>query len=231
MAAALGYRFLDKDGQEVPPLARNLSRMETIVPPRLLPEVIIRAACDVDNPLTGPQGATYTFGAQKGADKAVRYQLEAGMVHFEQVLRRFSGVSAATMPGAGAAGGLGAAVALLLRGELLPGADLLLDSVGFEGLLAEADMVFTGEGRIDWQSARGKVPGSVAKRCKRAGVPCIALCGSIGKGAERLYEQGVTAIFSAVKGVSTFEEVAQTSEEDMAFLTDSVLRLLTAQKQ
>ena len=231
MAAALGYRFLDKDGQEVPPLARNLSRMETIVPPRLLPEVIIRAACDVDNPLTGPQGATYTFGAQKGADKAVRYQLEAGMVHFEQVLRRFSGVSAATMPGAGAAGGLGAAVALLLRGELLPGADLLLDSVGFEGLLAEADMVFTGEGRIDWQSARGKVPGSVAKRCQRAGVPCIALCGSIGKGAERLYEQGMTAIFSAVKGVSTFEEVAQTSEEDMAFLTDSVLRLLTAQKQ
>ena len=92
-------------------------------------------------------------------------------------------------------------------------------------------MVFTGEGRIDWQSARGKVPGSVAKRCKRAGVPCIALCGSIGKGAERLYEQGMTAIFSAVKGVSTFEEVAQTSEEDMAFLTDSVLRLLTAQKQ
>lgn len=230
MAAALGYRFLDACGNDVAPLAKNLGIIEEIVPPLALPDITVQAACDVDNPLTGPQGATYTFAAQKGADEVMQAQLEAGMVHFEQVLRRFSGVSAAEMPGAGAAGGMGAAVALLLNGKLLPGADLLLDSVGFNQLLQSTDIVFTGEGRIDWQSAHGKVPGSVAKRCKQAGVPCVALCGSIGKGAEELYEQGVTAIFSAVKGITTFEEIMRTSGEDMAFLTDSVLRLLTIRK-
>lgn len=226
MAAAIGYRFLDAQGRDVAPLAKNLGMIEEILPPETMPAVTIQAACDVDNPLTGPQGATYTFSAQKGADEAMQRQLEAGMVHFEQVLRRFSGVSAAEMPGAGAAGGMGAAVALLLKGELLPGADLLLDSVGFDQLLQDADIVFTGEGRIDWQSAHGKVPGSVAKRCKQAAVPCVALCGSIGKGADQLYEQGITAIFSAVKGVATFDDIKRTSGEDMAFLTESVLRLL-----
>ena len=230
MAAAIGYRFLDAQGRDVAPFAKNLGMIEEILPPAAMPDVTIQAACDVDNPLTGPQGATYTFSAQKGADEAMQRQLEAGMVHFEQVLRRFSGVSAAEMPGAGAAGGMGAAVALLLKGELLPGADLLLDSVGFDQLLQDTDMVFTGEGRIDWQSAHGKVPGSVAKRCKKASVPCVALCGSIGKGANQLYEQGITAIFSAVKGVATFDEIKQTSAEDMAFLTESVLRLLLIRK-
>ena len=98
--------------------------------------------------------------------------------------------------------------------------------MGFDQLLQDADIVFTGEGRIDWQSAHGKVPGSVAKRCKQAAVPCVALCGSIGKGADQLYEQGITAIFSAVKGVATFDDIKRTSGEDMAFLTESVLRLL-----
>lgn len=226
MAAALGYRFLDNTGNTVEPLARNLGRIDKILPPAELPPLEIRAACDVTNPLLGPQGATHTFGPQKGADPGMVEQLEAGMTHFAQVLEDFSGIAVGQLPGAGAAGGMGAAVVALLGGQLVPGAELLLDSTGFDTLLEQADMVFTGEGRIDWQSASGKVPGTVAARCRKANVPCVALCGSVGRGSEALYDIGMTAIFSAVRGVSDFDTIRKTSEEDLFFLTDAVVRLL-----
>ena len=226
MAAALGFRFLDSAGSEVEPLAENLERIAELREPDRLPELTIRAACDVNNPLLGRTGATYTFGPQKGADEAMLVRLEAGMASFAAVLERHYGSSPADHPGAGAAGGLGAAVLQLLRGTLQPGIELLLDAAHFDQLLESADMVFTGEGRIDWQSAHGKVPAGVGARCKRRGVPCVALCGSIGKGAEELYGCGITAIFSAVKGPAAFEEIRATCREDLTFLTDSVLRLL-----
>lgn len=226
MAAALGYQFLDAQGGQVEPLAVNLGKIESIQPPLALPALIIEAACDVNNPLLGPSGATYTFGPQKGAHEALLVQLEAGMTHFEQVLTRFCGASAANIPGAGAAGGMGAAVLLLLNGKLKAGVELMLDAVHFDQLAAQADLVLTGEGRIDWQSAHGKVPMGVGLRCKKAGVPCVALCGSIGKDAQAMYDYGITAIFSAVRGVTTFEEIVKTGGEDLAFLTDAVLRLL-----
>lgn len=229
MAAALGFRFLDCGGRPVEPLAKNLGRIRQILPPASLPELDLRVACDVDNPLLGEHGATYTFGPQKGADAAMLAQLEAGMTQFAQVLTAFSGIPAASFPGGGAAGGLGAALRILLGGRLMPGAELLLDSVGFDALLREADIVWTGEGRIDWQSAHGKVPGAVGRRCAAAGVPCVALCGSIGKGAGLLYDSGISAIFSAVQGACSFEEVQQASAASLEFLADAVLRLLTLQ--
>lgn len=228
MASALGYRFEDSVGAAVEPLAMNLERIERIVAPAALPDMEIVAACDVDNPLLGKNGATYTFGPQKGADDAMLARLEAGMTHFEQVLREYCGTAAADIPGAGAAGGMGAAVLLLLHGTLKSGIELLLDSVHFDDLVRDADMVFTGEGRIDWQSAHGKVPMGVGLRCKRAGVPCVALCGSIGKDAQAVYDCGITSIFSAVKGVTTFEEIQKTGGEDLRFLTDAAVRLLLA---
>lgn len=225
MAAALGWRFLDGGGQPLAPVAAELGRIETILPPEHPLELHVQAACDVNNPLTGPDGATLTFGPQKGAGPVELAQLEAGMVHFAAVLEQHFRLDT-MQPGTGAAGGLGAAVLAFLGGSLLPGAELLLQSAGFDTLLKDADLVITGEGRIDWQSAHGKVPGTIARHCKAAGVPCVALCGSIGKNAETLYNEGITAIFSAVQGAASFDEIRKTAREDMEFLTDSVLRLL-----
>lgn len=230
MAAALGYRFLDGDGAEVEPLAANLEKIERIVPPENLPDMELRAACDVDNPLLGECGATHTFGPQKGADAAMLERLEAGMTHFEQVLRAHCGIAAAAIPGAGAAGGMGAAVLLLLHGTLQPGIELLLDSVGFDELLRQTDVVLTGEGRMDRQSAHGKVPMGVGLHCRAAKVPCIALCGSVGEGAQAVYDCGITAIFSAVGGVTTMEKIKKTAGEDLRLLTDSVARMLRMQQ-
>lgn len=226
MAAALGFRFLDEAGQAVEPLACNLGTIRKIVAPERLPRLELMAACDVDNPLLGQRGATYTYGPQKGADAQMLSQLEAGMTSFAKVLEEFSGRPVAFCPGAGAAGGMGAMVLGLLGGKLMPGAQLLLESVGFDGLLEGADMVFTGEGRMDWQSAFGKVPGQVAARCKAKNVPCIALCGSTGKDAHTLYDHGITAIFTTVNGAATFEQIQKTAAQDLEFLTDSVLRLM-----
>ena len=228
MAAALGFRFLDQSGQALEPLAANLGRICAIEAPDRLPELELSAACDVNNPLLGPGGATYTFGPQKGADAAMLERLESGMTHFAGVLARRYGASGADVPGAGAAGGMGAGILTLLGGTLRPGIELLLDAAGFDHMLADTDVVFTGEGRIDWQSAHGKVPAGVGLRCKRAGVPCLALCGSVGAGAEAVYDCGITAVFSAVRGAATFAEIQQTCREDLAFLTDAVLRTLTA---
>ncbi|MDD3229459.1 MAG: glycerate kinase [Oscillospiraceae bacterium] len=226
MAAALGFRFLDANGAEVEPLAVNLKKIEHIKEPVTLPEVEISAACDVNNPLLGSNGATLTFGSQKGADAKMLAQLEEGMTHFEQVLTKHYENSGTTVPGTGAAGGMGAAILTMLGGTLKPGIEILLDAANFGSLLKNADMVFTGEGRIDWQSACGKVPMGVGLRCKQARVPCIALCGSIGKNAQAVYDCGITSIFSAVKGITTFDEILKTSAEDLEFLTDSVMRTL-----
>jgi glycerate kinase len=226
MAAALGFRFMDASGREVEPLAANLGDIRTIREPERPLSIKVSAACDVDNPLLGPAGATYTFGPQKGADRETLDRLEAGMTSFRQVLTRHYGASLAETPGTGAAGGMGEAVLRLLGGTLRPGIELLLDAAGFDDLLQGADLVLTGEGRIDRQSAHGKVPMGVGLRCKRAGVPCLALCGSVGPGAEAVYDCGITAIFSAVQGAASFEEIRKTAAGDMAFLTDSVLRML-----
>ena len=130
--------------------------------------------------------------------------------------------------GAGAAGGLGFALLSYLDAVLEPGISLVLDILGLEEAFRTADLVITGEGRIDGQSAHGKVPAGVGLRCKAKGVPCAALCGSVGPGAEAVYNCGVTAIFSAVQGVTTFSEIRETCRGDLAFLTESVIRLLQA---
>ena len=226
MAAALGFQFFGADGCPVAPHAVNLGKICRIQEPEHLPALEVAAACDVSTPLLGPSGATYTFGPQKGADPATLDLLEAGMSRFVQVLTEHYGVSGADVAGAGAAGGMGTAVLRFLGGTLKPGIELLLDAVHFDELAGAADMVFTGEGCIDWQSAQGKVPMGVGLRCKRAGVPCIALCGSAGKGAETLYDCGIHAIFTAIQQTSTFDEIQKTGRTDLEFLTDAVLRTL-----
>jgi glycerate kinase len=226
MAAALGYTFLDGNGEKLAPLAVNLQRIQGILPPEKPLGLQVTAACDVDNPLTGPQGAAHTFGGQKGADEEMRKRLDAGLKQLARAVVDCLGLKVDGIPGAGAAGGLGAGVLAFLGGSLTPGIQLMLDAAGFEEKLVGADLVITGEGRIDWQTAHGKVPCGVSGRAKKYGVPCIALCGSIGEGVEAVYEQGITAVFSAVRGAGTFAEIQKSCEEDLRLLTDAVVRTL-----
>ena len=226
MAAALGYHFYGKDGKSVEPLAKNMGKVARIEKPEHLPEIQLVAACDVDNPLYGESGATYTFGPQKGVAGKMLEELDAGLMNMAEVIEKDLHIRIADVPGAGAAGGLGGGVLAFLGGTLKPAIDLLLDSVHFDDLLKDSDMVFVGEGRMDWQSAHGKAPVGISRRAKKYGIPCIALNGMAGKGAEKVYEEGICALFSAGQGATDLEEVKKTCEGDMQRLADAVIRVL-----
>lgn len=229
MAAALGYRFLDEAGRPVEPLACNLGRIFRILSPESPPELEVVAACDVRSPLCGPAGATYVFGPQKGISGPLLKRLDREIAAFAQVMARDLGRWVRDLPGAGAAGGLGAALAAFLGAELRPGAELLLDAAQFYRALENADLVLTGEGRMDGQSASGKVVGAVGRRARAQGVPCVALCGSLGPGAEALYGScGITAAFSALREPGEFTQIQAECRKNLSLLTDGVLRLLLA---
>lgn len=196
--AALGARFLDADGRTLAPNGASLRRIASIDLSHMHPRLAharFTAMCDVNSPLTGPLGATMTYGPQKGASTpALLGELEAGMENYARALRRAFPGSDVEFPGAGAAGGLGAACALFLGAALKPGAEAVLDLTDFDTLLRGAHLAVTGEGRADAQSVRGKAVAAVAARCKKAGVPLIALVGSAGPGADALLGCGVTGL-------------------------------------
>lgn len=225
MAYAAGYRFYS-GGTEVEPLAENMAMIDRIEAPKEELGLTITAACDVDNPLYGPKGAAFIFGPQKGATPEDVVFLDRGLQNMAQVMKRCLGTDVSGLKGAGAAGGMGAGLCGFFGAELKSGIQLLLDAAGFDHLLEDADLVLTGEGRIDGQSIHGKVPVGVAERAKKAGVPCVALCGSIGDGAELVYDYGICSVFSAVQTACDFSYIETHCREDMARLTDSVLRLL-----
>lgn len=178
----------------------------------LMPGYEINIACDVDNPLTGPNGAAHTYAAQKGATPAQIEQLEAGTKHIAEVWRNQFGVDVEEIPGAGAAGGVGGGLVAMLGAKLTSGADLVLDTIGFGQALKGADLVITGEGRLDSQSLQGKAAMAVAKRCQRAGVPCVALVGSVGDGAELALEHGLTSYHVIGEGLPAEESIRRTGE-------------------
>jgi glycerate kinase len=182
LATALGARFLDRTGAELPPGGGALSDLDRIdvsgLDPRLR-EVDVVVASDVDNPLTGPQGAARVYAPQKGASPEDVAVLDAGLARLAEVLRRDLGVDVARVPGAGAAGGVGAGALAFLGARLTPGIDLLLDLVGFDDALAGSDLVVTGEGSVDAQTLAGKAPMGVARRAYGAGVPVLLLAGRI----------------------------------------------------
>src|SRR5205807_1695321 len=154
----------------------------------------VRVACDVTNPLTGPLGASHVYGPQKGADPATVDLLDRALARFADVVERDLGKRVADLPGAGAAGGAGAGLVAFLDAELTPGAPLIVTAAGFDAALAGADLVITGEGRVDAQTAYGKAPGEVAKRAAAAGVPVLLLAGSKGTGWEAMQGLGVTDV-------------------------------------
>ena len=198
-AAALGVKFYDADGNELIGRGEDLAKVVRMdcsgLDPRVK-EAKITVMCDVTNPLTGADGATYTFGAQKGATPEMQAALEDGMQNYRRLLIEEFGIDPNETPGTGAAGGLGAALLLFCGAEMKSGINTVLDLIGFDDRLEGVDLVVTGEGRTDWQSAFGKVLQGVGERCKAKGIPAVALCGSLGKDYEKIYDCGIQSLLT-----------------------------------
>ena len=230
-AAALGAKFTRADGAAFIPTGGTLGEIAALdVSPvaQALQGMELTAMCDIDNPLYGEAGAAAVFAPQKGADAAMVARLDAGLRHLGQVSARCLGRDFSHLPGAGAAGGLGFGMAAFCWAQLRMGIDAVLDAVGFDSLLPGTDVVFTGEGKIDSQSARGKVVSGVAVRCRKAGVPVVAVVGQIGQGFEEMYQQGLTAVFSINRAAQPFAESRFHAGENLALTMENIARLLAA---
>jgi glycerate kinase len=208
MARALGVRFLDAGGRELPEGGAALVRLARIdlsgLDPRLA-EASILVACDVDNPLCGPRGASAVYGPQKGATPQVVAELDGALAVMAAVATSATGRDIALSPGAGAAGGLGAGLLFFTPASLRPGVSIVLETTGFEVLIQGADLVITGEGRTDFQTAMGKAPVGVAEVARRHGVPVICLSGGLGDGADDVLDHGIDALVSTVPQPMTLE--------------------------
>lgn len=230
MAQALGARLLDEAGEELPPGGGALRRLARIdaegLDPRLK-ETEVTVISDVTNPLCGPLGASSVYGPQKGASPEDVRELDACLAHYADVIRRQLGPDIAAAPGAGAAGGLGAGLLVFAGAELRRGADAILDALRFDGMLAACDVVVTGEGRIDAQSAFGKLPLAVATRARKQGKPAIAVVGAVAPGAEALYAEGLTAIVPICDRPMTLAEAMTDAARLTRDAAERAFRLLT----
>lgn len=231
MAAALGYGFLDETGTPIAPVGGALHSIASIdrrnIDPRLK-GLSVSAACDVTNPLIGPEGASAVYAPQKGATPDQVVQLDAGLANLARVIKTDLGIDIADMPGSGAAGGLGGGLHAFLGAALNPGIDLVIDVVGLKGHLAGADLVLTAEGQIDDQTRFNKAPAGVARTAKAAGVPCIAICGGVGEGIESLYDIGIDAVFSICSGPQSLAEAMKGASGLLAQRTEQVVRAFLA---
>lgn len=232
---ALGVGLLDEQGQDLPPGGAALGRLARVnmdaIDPRLY-GVRFDIAVDVDNPLCGPRGASAIFGPQKGASPDDVAVLDAALAHFADVCAAQFGKDERHLAGMGAAGGLGFAIKTCFDASFRPGVELLAELSGLPAALKSADLVFTGEGRMDAQTLLGKTPAGVARYAQREGIPVIAIAGSLGEGYEALYQAGITAAFSLAPGPLT---LAQACEDAAAYLRqragDCLRVWLAAQQQ
>jgi glycerate kinase len=233
MAQALGYHLLDESGHELPPGGLALKRLARIhvggVHARWK-EAEVDVACDVTNPLTGPSGASAVYGPQKGATPAMVAELDAALEHFAEIVRRDLGVDVEQLPGAGAAGGLGAGMVAFTGARLRPGAEMVMEAVRLDERLAGAHLVITGEGRLDSQTARfGKGPAAVARHARRAGIPVVAIGGSVADEVElRLLFDGLAA--TAVEPWTLEEAIAQARPLLVLASTRLIRLLLTGRR-
>lgn len=229
MLSALGAVFTDRQGKPVPPTGGALADVCHADFSGLMPELAdcrITVLCDVTNPLLGATGATYTYGPQKGATPEICAELEAGMKHYAQVVENTIGRGIADFPGAGAAGGLGAALGGVLKATLKSGIDAVLETVRFDEQLKQVNLVVTGEGRIDGQSVQfGKVPIGVARRCAKANVPVLCICGGIGAGAEGLFDVCESTIQTTVSKPMALSEAIENAR---TLYLDAAKRLFRA---
>ncbi|USK52334.1 glycerate kinase [Bacillus sp. CMF12] len=215
MIQALGGKLLDKTGSEIRPGGESLAQLAAIDMSGLdsrLRNVHFEVACDVDNPLTGPKGASAIFGPQKGATPEMVQILDQNLGHFADVVEDALGKPFRHIEGAGAAGGIGGSLLALLNADLKKGIEIVLHAVDFENEVKDADLVITGEGKIDSQTIYGKTPIGVARAAKKHGIPVIGLAGSLSDDSDIVHEHGIDALFSIVPGIVTLPEALEKAE-------------------
>jgi len=231
MAQALGARLLDAAGRPIGPGGGELDRLARIdlsaMDPRLK-AVRCEVACDVTNPLVGPRGAARVYGPQKGATPEMVERLDANLAHLADVIQRDLGLDVRDVPGAGAAGGLGAGLVAFLGATLRRGIELVIGAVRLEEKLRGADLVLVGEGRMDAQTAYGKVPVGVSRLAARMGIPAVALVGSLGDGFEAAHPEGIAACFSILDRPMALAEAIERAPELLARAAEQILRLFLA---
>ncbi|MDR7869067.1 MAG: glycerate kinase [Sporomusaceae bacterium] len=229
LARALGVRFLDAGGRDLAEGGAALAGLASIdmtgLDPRLA-ETQIMVACDVDNPLCGPRGATAVYGPQKGATPDMVVELDAALANYAAVAKAATGKDVAVSPGAGAAGGLGAGLMFFTAAALRPGVEIVLEATGFAALVRDATLVITGEGNTDFQTAHGKAPVGVARVAKKFGVPAVCLSGGLGKGCDAVLEQGIDGLMSVVPQPMALEECMCSAAELIEAATARLCRLL-----
>ncbi|MGN7762860.1 glycerate kinase [Paenibacillus sp. 22594] len=229
MAEALGARFLDESGAELPRGGGSLGRLASIDITALderLQHVQLIVACDVTNPLCGEQGASRVFGPQKGADPEMVQKLDANLAHYAELVKQQLRKDVRDLPGAGAAGGLGAGLMIFTQAVLQKGIEIVIEYTGLKDKLAGANIVFTGEGGIDFQTKFGKTPYGVARTAKARGIKVIAIAGYIGEGIEALYDEGFTAIFGIVPGANGLEKLLAEGPQNVERTCENIARIL-----
>ncbi len=229
MAQALGVKFLDNRKQEFPVGGAALARLATIdlthLDPRL-EQVTLLVACDVDNPLCGPRGASAVYGPQKGATPEIVAELDQALQHYAMIAAKATGKDVADCPGAGAAGGLGAGLMFFTQAQLRPGIDIVLEACDFAAIVKNADLVITGEGSTDFQTAHGKAPVGVAQQAKRHHVPVVCLSGGLGTGCDDVLQQGIDGLMSAVPRPMSLEACMEQAAELVEAATARIVRLI-----
>lgn len=226
---ALGGKLLDKDGNELGFGGGELGKLHNIdltnFDPRLK-DVVVEVACDVNNPLCGEKGASNVFGPQKGATPDMVSLLDNNLKHYANIIKEQIGMDVLEVPGAGAAGGLGAGLMAFLNGTLKKGIEIVIEYSGLEEKVKEADMVWTGEGSIDFQTQYGKTPLGVATIAKKYDKPVIAFAGRVGDNIDVLYKKGIDSIFGIMKGVTSIEEALEKGKENIEKTSENVIRLM-----
>ncbi len=234
MAQALGVRLLSASDSDIGRGGASLARLDRIDISGLDPrarEATFEVACDVSNPLCGPEGASAVYGPQKGASPEDVGELDTALRHFAHVVRRDLDIEVNHMPGAGAAGGLGAGMVAFLGGRLRPGVEIVMEAVGLRQHMAGADLVLTGEGRIDFQTVFSKAPIGVSKMAHGQGVPVVAICGSLGNDFDKVHEHGIDAAFAITTGPMTLDQASESAAELIATTTEEAMRAVRAGSQ
>ena len=231
MVQALGAKLLDSEGQDLGQgggALEMLARIDISELDRRLHDCRIEVACDVTNPLTGKEGATAIFGPQKGATPEMITRLDAALAHYAQLIKRDLDLDVLDLAGGGAAGGMGAALFAFCGAELRQGIEIVTDALHLDRYVAEADLVITGEGRIDSQTVHGKVPVGVAKVAKRYNKPVIGIAGSLTADVGVVHEHGIDAVFSVIYGICTLDDALKNAAENVRMTARNVAAVLKA---
>lgn len=227
LACALGAVFYDENGVSFIPAGGTLKNIDTIDISKVtdvLKGISLSVMCDIENPLFGSNGAAFVYAPQKGADSAMVQQLDDGLKHLSMKINECLDIDVSNVKGGGAAGGLGAGMIAFCGASLAMGIETVLDEVDFDKKILDADLVITGEGRIDMQSLSGKVLDGISHRTQQVGIPLIAIVGDIGDGIESIYDRGVQAVFSINSLAIPFSEAKKRSAKDLEITVDNLLR-------